>query len=140
MPTKVFVDAEAAAKAWALAEPNIAALAGPRVFLAFNETAASKTQLVVGRAGGAPDFGEAPLDLAVVSFSCWAATRKAAADLAYTVVSAAESIDGPTPAGGAVIHGARVLLAPLPASSQADELAKRHRFITDVQFVIRTAS
>lgn len=139
-PTKVYVDAEAAAKAWAKADADINTASGGRVFLGFNNDA-PLPQLVVGRVGGSVDPSEAPLDAPVISFSCWAANRMAAAALAYTVLSAAESMTAsPTPMGsGAVGYGARCVLPPLYQTSEADELAHKYRYVVDVAFVIRAA-
>lgn len=140
-PTKTFVDAEAAAKAWAKADTAIKALIGgssARVFVDGVNNDAAFPQLVVNRAGGAPDSGEAPLDVARISFSCWAARRGAAGQLAYTVMSSAESMAGPTAMGsGAVGLGAVCVLGPLYLTDQADEQAGRRRYVVDIDFVIR---
>lgn len=138
-PTKTYVDAEAAAKAWALAQAGITALAGSKVFLGYNNVAGG-TQLVVERAGGTADDGEAPLDQARISFSCWAASRRVASNLAYAVMSAAESMTGATSMGAAAVgHGARTALGPLFLTDQADEQASRYRYVVDIDFVIRAA-
>lgn len=136
MTTKTFVDPEAAAKAWARGQ---GLACGQRVFLGVNNGAAFP-QLVVGRAGGQPDFGEPPLDRPVISFSAWAENRAQAAALAYAVQSAAESMTGPTPMGAAAVgHGARTLTGPLYRTSDADEKAGRYRYLLDIELVIRAA-
>lgn len=137
--TKVFVDAEGAAKAWARAQPDIAAIVGTKVFLAYQNVGGGQ-QLVVGRAGGAADAGTAPLDVARISFSCWATSRGAAGALAYTVMSAAESMTGQTAMGSAAVGlGARCELGPVYLTDQADEQAGRYRYVVDIDFVIRAA-
>jgi hypothetical protein len=136
---KTFVDVEAAAKAWARADSDIAALVSTRVFLGVNNQAPFP-QLIVQRVGGTAQDGNAPLDDATVSFSCWAASRAAAGALAYVVMSAAESMTGPTPMGSAAVgHGARTVLAPLYVTSDEDEKAGRYRYVVDVAFTIRAA-
>lgn len=138
-PTKTYVDAEGAAKAWARANSAISAIVGTRVFLGYNNVGAA-AQLVVERAGGTVDDGEAPLDVARISFSCWAASRGAAGTLAYVVMSQAESMTGATAMGAAAVgHGARTALGPLYLTDQADEQAGRYRYVVDVDFVIRAA-
>lgn len=140
-PTKTYVDAEAAAKAWARATALISGVVSNRVFLGINDQGSgSFPQLVVGRAGGTTDPGEAPLDRARISFSCWATNRGAAGDLAYKVLSAAESMTGPTAMGSAAVGlGARCVLGPLYLTDQADEQASRFRYVVDIDFVIRAA-
>lgn len=138
-PTKTFVDVEGAAKAWAKANNAIAAIVSTRVFLAYNN-AGTAPQLVVTRAAGTADASEAPLDVATISFSCWAASRGAAGALAYVVMGAAESMTGATSMGAAAVgHGARTALGPVYLTDQADEQAGRYRYVLDVEFVIRAA-
>lgn len=138
-PVKTFVDAEEAAKQWARSVAAITAVVGQRVFLAPNNDA-SFPQLVASRAGGSSDRGEAPLDLALISFSCWAASRRAAGSLAYVVMGEAESMAGPTPMGAAAVGlGATCELGPRYLTSAADEQARRYRYVLDVEFVIRAA-
>lgn len=139
MTAVTFVDAEAAAKAWARADSAIAAVAGQRVFLGVNNNAPFP-QLVVERSGGGPQPSEAPLDDARIQFSCWAASRRAAAELAYTVMSQAESMTGSTPMGDeAVGKGARTVLGPLYVTSDADEKAGRYRYVVDIEFTLNAA-
>lgn len=139
MTTVAFVDAETAAKAWARADAAIAAIVGARVFLGVNH-AAPFPQLVAERAGGGPHTSQAPLDDALIQFSCWATSRRAAATLAYTVMGAAASMTAPTPMGvDAVGKGARCPLGPLYQTSQADEKAGRYRYVVDVEFTLNAA-
>lgn len=139
MSTVTFVDAEAAAKAWARANAAIAALAGQRVFLGVNNDAPFP-QVVVERSGGGPQTGEAPLDDARIQFSCWATSRRSAATLAYTVMSSAQSMTTATPMGDeAVGKGARTVLGPLYLTSQADEKAGRYRYVVDIEFTLNAA-
>lgn len=135
MTTVTFVDAEAAAKAWARANANIAAVVAARVFLGVNNNAPFP-QLVVERAGGGPQEGEAPVDDARVQFSAWASSRAAAAALAYTVMSEAESIAAPVTAGPAVMKGARTSLGPIYLTSEADEKAHTYRYLVDITFTL----
>lgn len=137
MTVETYVDAEGAAKAWAKANTPIAAVVGARVFLAPNN-AASFPQLVVSRVGGAPDTSEAVIDAPVITFGCWAASRRAASDLAYVVATQAQAFRSPTAMGtGTEGMGARVLLGPLFVTDEADELAGRFRYVLDIEFVIR---
>lgn len=139
MTTVAFVDAETAAKAWARADPAIAAVVGARVFLGVNH-AAPFPQLVAERAGGGPQASQAPLDDARIQFSCWATSRRAAAALAYTVMGSAASMTTSTPMGAeAVGKGARTVLGPLYLTSQADEKAGRYRYVVDVEFTLNAA-
>lgn len=139
MSTVVFVDAEAAAKAWARADAAIVALVAARVFLGVNNEAPFP-QLVVERSGGGPQASEAPLDDARIQFSCWATSRRSAATLAYTVMSSAESMTGSTPMGAeAVGKGARTVLGPLYLTSDADEKAGRYRYVVDIEFTLNAA-
>ena len=138
--TKVYVDAEGAAKAWARAQADIAAIVAQRVFLGVNN-AAPFPQLVVERAAGGADPGEAPIDGALVTFSCWAASRGAAGALAYVVMSAAESMVPGTPMGAAAVgHGASVPLGPRYLTSGEDEKAGRFRYVVDVALTLRAAA
>lgn len=138
--TKTFVDVEAAAKAWARAQPEIAAIVGARVFLAPNN-AGPWPQLVVNRAGGGADPGEAPIDGALVTFSCWAASRGAAGSLAYVVMGAAESLVPRTPMGASAVgHGASVPLGPRYLTDAADEKAGRFRYVLDVVLTVRATA
>lgn len=138
MSTVTFVDAEAAVKAWARANAAIAAVVGQRVFLGVNNDG-DFPQLVVERVGGGPHNSEAPVDDALVQCSCWATNRRAAADLAYTVMSAAHSITGATTAGGAVIKGARAAFPPRYETTDADEKAHRYRYLVDITFTLNAA-
>lgn len=141
-PTKVYVDAEAAAKAWAKANTAIAAIVAARVFLGVNNEAPFP-QLVVTQVGGRPEDGDAPIDNPVISFSCWASSRPAARALADTVVSGAKSMTVGSPMGAAAVgNGAQVVLDPLFVASQPNEQAApaRFRYVTDVQFNIRASA
>lgn len=138
--TKVFTDVEGAAKAWARAQAEITALVGQRVFLAPNN-AAPFPQVVVNRAGGGADPGEAPIDGALVTFGCWAANRHAAAALAYVVMGAAESMVPGTPMGASAVGlGASVPLGPRYVTSAADEKAGRFRYVVDVVLTVRATA
>lgn len=139
MTTVTFVDAEAAAKAWARADAAIVAIVGQRVFLGVNNNA-EFPQLVVERVGGGPQASEAPLDDALLQFSCWATSRGAAGALAYTVMSQAESMTVGTPMGDAAVgKRARSPLGPRYSTSEADQKAGRHRYVVDIEFTLTAA-
>lgn len=134
--TQTFVDAEAAVKAWLAA--TIAAAAG-RVFLAVNSKG-EFPQLAVLRVGGGPQDGEAPVDQARIQIDAWHTNRKAAADLAYLVVTACRELAAGTPMDTiAVCFGARVLSNPIYRTSSDDERARRYRYTLDVEFALRAA-
>lgn len=136
---QAFVDVEGAVKAWARANSSISALVSARVFLGVNKNAASP-QLVVSRVAGGADPSEAPIDRPRVQFDSWAATRAAAANLAYTVMQELREIEAHDTFGStAVVFGAQVVLGPRYLTDEADERAGWHRYVLDADLVLRKA-
>lgn len=71
--SEAYLDVEGAVQAHLRADTAVTALAGMRTFFGIpkNATEATFPLIVVARAGGGDDPGEAPLDVAVIQVDCW---------------------------------------------------------------------
>lgn len=78
--------------------------------------------ITLRRAGGGDDLSEAPIDQAVISFSCWGGTKQQAWDTAASVRLALYKIRGKTlVSAGVYAHGAQVdgvIFSPDPADDR----------------------
>ncbi|MDP8971148.1 MAG: DUF3168 domain-containing protein [Actinomycetota bacterium] len=89
--------------------------------------------VVLSRVGGAPPRrSDMPLDVARISFDCWAADRTTAADIARELVGACENLSQ----AGAYTHAAGILLAAEVVSHiwVPDPESDTPRYVVDAMF------
>lgn len=136
MSAVVFVDVEGGVRTWARANARITGQVGARTF--FGVPDGGQLPLVtLKRAGGASDEGEAPLDVALISFECWGRTKQEAAAVAAAVKSAAESVAAGTPMGAEMTcYGASVELDLWLPDPRTD----RPRYLVDVAFTVKATA
>ena len=132
----VFVDVEGAVRTWARANARIVAQVAARSFFGVPD-GGQLPLLTLRRVGGAPDAGEAPVDVALISFECWGRTKQEAAAVAAALKSAAESVAAGTPMGADVIcYGASVELELWLPDPKTD----RPRYVVDVAFTVKATA
>lgn len=108
-----YADAEHAVKVWARAHTGLIAVVGHRTFLRLPDDylpSVKGAALTFGLIGGAPD-PFAPLDLAELQFSCWAATRAGAGAVRLALIRALHSLGRTTvttDTGDVILADARV--------------------------------
>jgi len=135
----VYVDAMPGIKAWAVADPQINAVAAGRVFFvtpAGFDQSPPPTWLVAMLRQIEDDEMEGPFKFPIVEFHCWGRTGELAGSLYAAVLGAVASIGPSVSAGGTVIHGAEALggggWLPDPETS-------RPRYVLTARFLTRAA-
>jgi hypothetical protein len=96
MPVETIPDTEGAMRTWLRAQSNITALVGNRVFLGGIPQQTAFPLIVLHQIGGADDESEAPVDNAVITFQCWAATKASASAVTRALRASLQSIRGAT--------------------------------------------
>jgi hypothetical protein len=105
-----FPDVEGGMRKFLRDDTGVSTLVGNRVFFGVPKSGAQFPLITVRRTGGSDDISEAPIDLAVMSISCWGSTTKQQAwDVTAAVRRALHSIREKTQTLPSVyVHGASV--------------------------------
>lgn len=129
--SEVFPDTESACRTF-LRNNNVA---NQRVFFGVPKENPIYPLVTVRRAGGGDDSSDAPLEIAVIQFSCWGRTKDEASQTVGQVRTALSSIRGEVTVGSTIIYGATVDIitwAPDPADD-------RPRYIVTTSVTARAA-
>lgn len=140
-----FIDVEDIAKEWALSVPELVATVGvnssgnPNIYLGM-PAGSPLPALVLYRSGGGPEPGsDVPVDIARITFDCWASNRPAAKAIAKTLVTAAQSLRGSglfVSSTGARLHMGQVLLWMFQPDTVSPQTP---RYVVDIQFTVTAA-
>lgn len=138
--TLVFTDTEGAVRTWLRTHPLLVAAGnGDRVFFGI-PAGITYPIITVGRIGGGPNGGLAPLDNPRLSFSVWGNTKKTAADVVLALVSAIEQLENEPLDAATFGHGATVdTILWLPERGTEGD-ADKPRYIVDATFTTSARS